>query len=229
MRSLQDSLSPLQENAAFELAFRLRLPQPVQAKACVLLLHGVGGSESNLADLAAAIDPEVLVLLPRGRLALAPGQFAWFGVDFTATGPRIVASEAEQSRLALIRFVEQLQTAFGIAPLRTVVAGFSQGGIMSASLALSEPERVAGFGLLSGRILPELEPHLADSTRLAGLQGFIGHGEHDSKLPVQWAQRSDQLLTALGVAHQTRLYPIDHGISAAMQADFLAWLHALIL
>lgn len=227
MSNFQDTLSPLQQSAAFGLAFRIRQPQPAQPKGCVVLLHGVGGSELNLADLAAAIDPDTLVLLPRGRLEFASGQFGWFRVAFTPSGPSIVASEAEDSRLALIRFVEQVQTTFGIVPQHTVIAGFSQGGILSASVALSAPERVAGFGILSGRILPELEPHLADSAALAKLRGFIGHGEYDSKLPVIWAQRSDQLLNGLGVPHLTRLYPIDHAISAAMQADFLEWLHGL--
>ena len=227
MSSLHNTLSPLQQSADFKLAFRIKQPQPAQPKACVILLHGVGGSETNLADLAAGIGPDTLVVLPRGPLEFAPGQFGWFRVAFTAGGPRIVESEAEQSRLALIRFVEQLQSAYGIAPQHTVIAGFSQGGILSASVALSAPERVAAFGVLSGRILPELQPHLADKQRLATLRAFIGHGEYDSKLPVVWAQRSDQLLTELGVEHLTRLYPIDHSISPAMQVEFLEWLQKL--
>lgn len=227
MNSSPSTLSPLQQSAAFELTFRVRQPQPAKPKACVLLLHGVGGSETNLADLAAAIDPDTLVVLPRGPRQFAPGQFGWFQVNFTASGPSIVATEAEQSRQALIAFVAQLQSAYGIEPRKTVIAGFSQGGILSASVALSAPECVAGFGVLSGRILPELEPHLASRERLAKLRGFIAHGEYDSKLPVLWAQRSHQLLDELGVAHLTRLYPIDHGISAAMQADFLEWLQSI--
>ena len=227
MSSLHNTLSPLQQSADFKLAFRIKQPQPAQPKACVILLHGVGGSETNLADLAAGIGPDTLVVLPRGPLEFAPGQFAWFRVAFTAGGPRIVESEADQSRLTLIRFVEQLQSAYDIAPQHTVIAGFSQGGILSASVALSAPERVAAFGVLSGRILPELQPHLADKQKLATLRAFIGHGEYDSKLPVVWAQRSDQLLTELGVEHLTRLYLIDHSISPAMQAEFLEWLQKL--
>jgi phospholipase/carboxylesterase len=159
---------------------------------------------------------------------LGPGQFAWFRVAFTASGPRIDAQEAEQSRLDLIRFVAQVQAAHGIVPQKTVIAGFSQGGILSASVALTAPESVAGFGVLSGRILPEIEPHLADAARLTALQGFIGHGDFDNKLPVMWAQRSDALLAQLGVAHVSRRYPIDHSISAAMQADFLQWLAGVL-
>lgn len=228
MSSLNPGVSPLQQGADFALAFRIRQPQPTQPKALLVLLHGVGGSESNLAELANDVNPDTLVVLPRGPLTFGPGQFAWFRVAFTASGPRIEAQEAEQSRLDLIRFVAQVQAAYGIAPQQTVIAGFSQGGILSASVALTAPESVAGFGILSGRILPELEPHLAAPARLAALQAFIGHGDFDSKLPVLWAQRSEALLSQLGVAHRSRRYPIDHGISAAMQADFLQWLNGVL-
>jgi phospholipase/carboxylesterase len=227
VNNLQNSFSPLQQSTAFELSFLVRQPQPFNPKACIVLLHGVGGSEMNLAELAKAINPDILVVLPRAPLQLAPGQFGWFRVSFTANGPHIDEAEAEQSRLTLIRFVEQLQLAYGIAPRNMVIAGFSQGGILSASVALSAPEQVGAFGILSGRILPQLTPHLASKQSLASLHGFVGHGEYDSKLPVMWAQRSDQLLNDLGVTHLTRLYPVDHGISAAMQADFLEWLHGL--
>lgn len=228
MSQATHTLSELQQRADFALAYRVRQPQPAQPKALLVLLHGVGGAESNLLELAAGVDTDTLVLLPRGPLTLGPGQFAWFRVAFTASGPRIDAQEAEQSRLDLIRFVAQVQAAYGIAPQQTVIAGFSQGGILSASVALTSPESVAGFGILSGRILPELEPHLAAPARLAALQGFIGHGEHDSKLPVMWAQRSEALLAQLGVTYDARRYPIDHGISAAMQADFVQWLAGVL-
>lgn len=68
MSNLHNTLSPLQQSTAFELAFRIKQPQPAQPQACVILLHGVGGSETNLADLAADIGPDTLVVLPRGPL-----------------------------------------------------------------------------------------------------------------------------------------------------------------
>ncbi len=171
----------------------------------------------NLADPALAIHPDALVVLPCAPLQFAPWRFGWFRAAFTANGPRILENEVEQSRQTLVRFIEQLQMAYGIAPRNTVIACFSQGGILSASVALSAPERVAAFAVLSGRILPELAPHMADKERLARLRGLIRHGEYETKLPVTWGHRSDQLLSELGAAHLTRLYPIDHGISAAMQ------------
>lgn len=222
-----NSLSDLHSDDEFGLSYRLAQPVPQTPRKVVILLHGVGGNETNLLDLAEGMDPQTLVIFPRGPLQLGAQQFAWFRVAFTAVGPSIVAEEAERSRVALIHFVQQVQARYGIAPVDTVIAGFSQGGILSASVALSTPALVKGFGLLSGRILPEIKPHLADPVQLAHLNAFIGHGELDTTLPVSWAQRSDQWLSELGVAHQTRLYPVGHTISPAMQADFISWLRGI--
>lgn len=226
MRSLMSTPGPVEIDPVSGLSFRLLQPVPAAPRRLLVLLHGVGGHELSVAGLADGVPDDTLVALVRGPLALGPQQFAWFQVAFTAQGPRIVPEQAEHSRQALIALIAELQRVHGVAPVHTVVAGFSQGGIMSASVALSAPAVVAGFGLLSGRILPELEPHLAPRAALAGLQGFVGHGTDDSKLPVDWAHRAHQGLEALGVPHVLKLYPIDHGISAEMQADFLAWWQA---
>lgn len=97
---------------------------------------------------------------------------------------------------------------------------------MSAGIALTRPERLAGFGVLSGRVLPELEPHIATRDAPAHLRAFVGHGREDTKLPVAWAQRADDWLTRLRIAHDLHLYPGGHAITPAMQADFLAWFDA---
>jgi phospholipase/carboxylesterase len=202
-------------------------PAPAQPRALVVLLHGVGGQETDLAELASGMAPGVLVVLVRSRLQLGPQQFGWFRVAFTAEGPKIAESEAEASRHALIRLVDHLQSRHSIEARRTVLAGFSQGGILSASLALTAPERVGGFAILSGRILPELEPRVAGREWLAHLRGFIGHGEQDRTLPLAWAQRADQWLDDLGIPHVTRVYPAGHTLSPEMRADVLAWIGGL--
>lgn len=218
------TLSPLSNDPAFALAFRTLQPPPEHPTSLLVLLHGVGGNESNLAALGAEVDGHTLVVLPRGPITLGPSAFGWFRVAFSGNGPQIVASEADTSRRSLIDFIGQLQRAHGIDAAHTVIAGFSQGGILSASVALTAPERVAAFAVLAGRILPELEPLLASADRLFALRGYIAHGTHDDKLPVSWAQRSDDWLTRLGVAHETKLYPTGHELDASMRADFLAWL-----
>ena len=205
------------------LPYRLR-PATGTPTACVLLLHGVGSNEAGLGALAKMFDPHWLVVLPRAPLQMGPQQFAWFAVRFTAHGPVIDAAQADFSRGVLGRFVEEIQQAHGITPARTVIAGFSQGGIMSAGLALTEPQRVAGFGLMSGRILPEIDPIIAQASQLRTLRGFVSHGRNDTTLDVSWAERANQTLDRLGVAHEFRLYSAGHEITPAMAADFRDWL-----
>ena len=218
------TLSPLSLDLAFALAFRTLQPPPAKPASLLVLLHGVGGNESNLAALGAEAGSDTLVVLPRGPITLGPEAYGWFRVAFTGNGPQIVKAEADASRRSLIDFIGQLQQMHGIDAAHTVVAGFSQGGILSASVALTAPERVAAFAVLAGRILPELEPLLADAQRLAALRGYIAHGTHDDKLPVSWAQRASDWLDRLGVDHPTKFYPTGHELGTAMRADFLAWL-----
>lgn len=221
-------VNAMRQDGETGLFFRVREPIQAKPKAGVILLHGVGGNETNLLEVANAFDPDVLVVLPRGPLQLAPGQFGWFRVAFGANGPKIDPDEAESSRQTLIRFIAQMEANYGLATGSTVIAGFSQGGIMSASVALSAPEQVCGFGILSGRILPELAEHLASRERLTSLQAYISHGELDNTLPVSWAQRAEQWLTELGVSFESQRYAAGHTLTTAMQADFIAWAHGRI-
>lgn len=211
---------------AYALAFRTLEPVPATPRRLLVLLHGVGGQELQLASLGARVDDDTLVVLPRAPRSIGEGMYGWFRVSFTSNGPQIVPEEAEDSRLKLIEFIDQLQQHHGIAPSHTVIAGFSQGGILSTSVALSAPQAVAGFGLLCGRILPELESALASRDALATLDGLIIHGRADNKLPVAWAERADAWLQRLGVPHRLQLHNAGHEFTPAMQADFLDWFGA---
>ncbi|WP_454719817.1 MULTISPECIES: alpha/beta hydrolase [Cupriavidus] len=195
-----------------------RARQPRAPRARLVLLHGVGGNESNFAALDGHWPAGLEVLLLRAPLRMGPSGFAWFPVSFTAGGPVIDAAQAEASRERVLRFLGALP------PLPTVIAGFSQGGIVSASVGLSAPRQVSGFGLLSGRILPEIAPRIAPPEALRTLGAFIAHGRHDDKLPPFWAERADALLGRLGVRHETRFYDMGHELSHAEVADFVQWL-----
>ncbi|MGH8087815.1 MAG: alpha/beta hydrolase, partial [Stenotrophomonas sp.] len=112
-------------------------PATGPAQGLVVLMHGVGSNERSLLPLAHGLDPRLHVVLPRGPLAFGPDAFGWFTVQFGAQGPVIDPAQAEASRLLLLDFVRAQQTALGLAARQTLVAGFSQGGIMSASVALT--------------------------------------------------------------------------------------------
>lgn len=191
------------------------------------LLHGVGGNETNLLPLGEAFSDDALVVFPRGPLTLGPGQYGWFPVAFGPSGPTIDFDQARRSTALLQDFLRQLQATRGIAPADTVIAGFSQGGIMSANVALTAPDLVRGFAVLSGRILPEIEPLAGPTDALPKLDALVVHGHHDDKLPVTWAERADAMLTRLGVPHRLALHDGGHELPEAAQQAFGQWFHTL--
>lgn len=218
-------LPPLVED--LDLAYRLS-PARGRQSALLILLHGVGANETSLAGLVPLMPEHVAVALVRSPFPMGMGAFCAFAVNFTASGPVIDAAQAEACRQRLADFVGQLQARTGIAPARTAVAGFSQGGVMAAGLALTRPDSVAGFGLLSGRILPEIGPLIAPAEALAGLQGLVLHGDFDDRLPVAFAEQSVALLGSLGVPFTHQRYPAAHEITRDMAVDFVAWLARLL-
>ncbi len=215
------TFTELQQDPASALKYRLS-PASGPSRGRLLLLHGVGSNERGMVALGEHMPEGVEVLAVQGPLAIGPEQFAWFNVQFGPQGPVINAEQADASRLQLLALVQAL------APVPTVIAGFSQGGIMSAGAGLTAPQLFKGFGLLSGRILPEITPQVASPVALASLKAFVAHGIHDNKLPVSWAEKADQWLNELGVRHELKLYPIGHELSGAVVADFIEWLNALL-
>lgn len=192
----------------------------------LVLLHGVGASPASLWPLALALPDDLHVLLARAPLAMGPGMHAWFPVRFAPEGPQIDAAQADASRLLLIDFIGRQQARLGLAAARTLVAGFSQGGIMSASVALTSPAAVAGFGVLSGRILAEIEALIPLDIASHALHGLVLHGLRDSKLDYGLAERAQRLLQRLGVAHALQAYDADHELTPQMRADFSRWVQA---
>jgi phospholipase/carboxylesterase len=226
---MTDTLNATHIEPVTGLVYRVRPGAAGQGKApCLVLLHGVGANEACFIDLARPIDPRITVVLARGPLTLSVSQFAWFQVNFTANGPAINPAQAEAARTMLIDFLGQLRPLLGVDPKRIWLAGFSQGGIMSASVALTAPSKVAGFGILSGRILPEVLPLVKADPLLATLPAFVGHGVQDTVLGIHFAHQAKQVLDGLGVPLAYHEYDGGHSLNGTMASDFLQWLSVQI-
>lgn len=223
---MNGTLERLVDEPAFGLKHLVRLNSIDDGKKapCLVLLHGVGANEQGLIDVAREQDPRLVVIVARAPLTFGPAQFGWFQVAFTANGPAINAEQAETSRRLLLDFVDALPNAYGVDPQRIWIAGFSQGGIMSASAALTVPEKFAGFGILSGRILSEIRPHVKTGDAVARLHAFISHGKVDQKLGIHFAREARTYVNGLGIPLQYREYDAGHELNQSMRKDFQAWL-----
>jgi phospholipase/carboxylesterase len=190
----------------------------------LLLLHGVGSNEHDLFGLAPFLDKRFLILSVRAPITLGPGSYAWFEVDFTPQGPVIKPEQAVASHKILITFLKEAITAYHADPERVYLMGFSQGAIMSASVALIQPELVAGAVLMSGRIPPEIRTQIAAREKLSGLPLLVVHGTADMVLAITYGRDSRQLLSSLPVQLTYHEYPMGHEVSQESLSDVAAWL-----
>ena len=88
-------------------------------------------------SLADVIPDKYLVIAARGPLTLNTGSYAWFQVDFSTGSPVINVRQAEQSRQTILAFIDELKTLEDFNHRQVYLMGFSQGGIMSYSTALT--------------------------------------------------------------------------------------------
>lgn len=176
-----------------------------------LLLHGYGSNESDLFDLADELPPEYLALSVRAPLVLSEGSYAWFSLDYSKGAPVGDKEEAEAARIQLQKFITEVVGAFTVDEKQIYLVGFSQGAIMSASVALTYPTLVKGIALLSGRVLKEIRP-MVNKEAVGKLQVFIGHGTEDTVLPISFALEAKEYLYTLGITPEYHEYRMGHNI-----------------
>lgn len=194
----------------------------------LILLHGVGANERQMAALAPAFDPRFVVVSARSPIVLGPNAFGWFHVSFTPQGPMIDAAEAEAGWKLLTRFVDEAVAAYGADPARVYVGGFSQGAILSLAALLTAPQKIAGAVAMSGRLLPEVLPHAAAPDLLREKRVLIVHGEADEKLVVHLARWARERLAAFPLDLTYRELPMGHTITEESLALVTAWLSSTL-
>jgi len=202
------------------------LPAPGGRAPLLALLHGVGSNERDLFRLATRLDPRFVVLSLRAPLVRGPESFAWFNAEHTPQGTVIAPEQIMASQDRIARFLGEAVEAYAADPERVYLLGFSQGAIMSLTLALTWPERTAGIAPIAGRIPPEVLPELAAAERTAGLPVLLQHGTADTVLAIDWARKARAVLERQRVDLTYHEYEAGHQITPGMLAEAARWLAA---
>lgn len=190
----------------------------------LILLHGVGGNERDMFSLARSFDSRFVVVAARSPITLGPDSYAWFRVQFTDRGPVIQAAEAKAGWELLARFLDEAVVAYDADPARVYVGGFSQGGIMSINAMLTIPAKVAAAVDMSGRLLPEVLPFVADAAALRGKPLLIVHGTSDQVLGIEYGRTARAKLEELGLAVSYQEFAQPHTITRESLDVVTAWL-----
>jgi phospholipase/carboxylesterase len=193
------------------------------ASPVLVLLHGMGGNKTDLMWLGSRLESQFCVLSVRAPISMLEGGHSWYAVRF-APDPIIDSDQAEASRLLMIEFLNDAVKRYKLEPSGVFLAGFSQGAIMAASVALTRPDLVAGLVMMSGRILWQVKTQVASRADLERLKVFVAHGQDDQRLPLFHAHETRDWLVELGVNLTYQEYAGAHEIVADEYRDVAQWL-----
>jgi phospholipase/carboxylesterase len=172
----------------------------------VVVIHGRGADANDLADLAPLLDTPtgarfVFPNAPTPFEAYPGMTFGWTWFDGWPPRQNSVA----ESRAALLGFLDELTARYPTTSL--IVAGFSQGGMMSLEAGLRR--KTNGIVVMSGGLYEEDLPDLRTVEKVPVL---IAHGTMDEVVPVNYARRARAALEDAGFDVEYHEYPMGHQV-----------------
>jgi phospholipase/carboxylesterase len=196
-----------------------------EAMPLVVLLHGRGADANDLAGLAPHLDGPggyrfILPNAPRPFEPMLPMPGMAFGFTWFDGWPPVRGS-VDASRQLLLRFLNEVAARYPVDGDRIVLAGFSQGALMSLDCGFRTASPLRGVVVMSGGLYEEEAPDF-DARR--GQRVLIVHGTEDEVVPVIAARRMRAVLEEHGLQPEYHELPMGHSVteeSMAIVARFL--------
>jgi phospholipase/carboxylesterase len=207
-------------------AHRLR-PAAGEPRGAIVLLHGRGTDEHDLAPLIDVLDPEraFVGVTPRGPLPLPPGGNHWYAVH------RIGFPDRDTFRPTyelLAQWLDALPDALGVPWERTLLGGFSQGAVMSYALGLGAGRPSPAAILALSGFMPTVEGFALDLDDRNGYPVAIGHGTLDPVIDVAFARDARDRLLAAGADVVYRETPMGHSVDPEFLVQLRSWVGRLV-
>jgi phospholipase/carboxylesterase len=215
---------------------RVTVEPTSSATSCVIWLHGLGDSGNGFAPIVPVLNlpknhgvrfifphaPEQAVTINQGYVMRSWYDIKSMDLHSRADMPGVL--ESEQAVHALIQ--EQIDA--GIPANKIVLAGFSQGGVISLFTGLRYPKKLAGIMALSC-YLPTAD-HLPEHLAVENKQTPIlqNHGEQDDVVPMSAGKMAHKLLVDEGYQTQWVSYRMPHSVLPEQLNDISQWLQKVI-
>ena len=185
-----------------------------EAKALVILLHGVGSSGADLAALVPVMAPALPGIVFDAPNAPHPCDFnsghQWFSVAGVTAENRAERIRAARGAFDAVVSESVKRNGFSDRLDRVAFLGFSQGTIMALDALVSGRWPVGAVVGLSGRLSTD---DMADN--IPPTPVLLQHGAMDGVIPVGETLEAERRLKALGVPVETLIVQsLGHSISA---------------
>lgn len=204
------------------LAYHITLPSGVEAGKkypVIYAMHGRGSNEEDIISLLQELKEEFIIIGIRGPLDLQGG-FEYFKIK-SIGNPDL--DSFEQAIGMLSSFIDEAPKKYPIDSSRQFLFGFSQGAILSMSLALRVGDQIKGIVALNGYI----PKHVKESEAVRSVENlriFIAHGASDPIFPLLIGNDNYEYFKERNDHVEYRVYQVGHGITVEEKNDFIQWL-----
>jgi len=167
----------------------------------LIVLHGRGGSASDILSLGQEIAPSGISLVA----PQAAGN-TWYPYSFMA--PIAQNEPYLSSALDLVESIVQRCLVAGIPSDRIAIAGFSQGACLTSEFAARHPRRYAAVIAFTGGLIGPPGIDLAHSGSLEDTPALFSSGDPDPHVPWVRVEESAKQFEAMGASVELRQYPV---------------------
>lgn len=191
----------------------------------LVLLHGMGANEDDLLGLAQFFPDNYTIISPRAPFVLSQGSYRWY--ESTRINNNRFDGKKEdldKSQDLIQKLILKTQKNLSVDKSHTIVAGFSQGGILSYQIGLLYPELCKGIGVFSGTLFDSQKEIIAKKHNTT-LAIFIGHGDQDNRIPYTLAEESKRWLESNQFKTEFHNYTgVGHSIPQQEIKDFVQFI-----
>jgi len=218
--------------ALAQLQTGLSLPYLVQEPAkksehppVLILMHGYGSNENDLFELKDGLPKNFLIISVRAPLTLSEGSYQWFRMEEVKGERQPNKEDVKNSTEKMKTFIREVVKQYQADSTKVYLSGFSQGGMMSFAVGLTNPQLVHGIAPMSGKIFDFIKPQVKMSRQLKALKIFIAHGDADDRVPYTNATDAEIYLKVQGLTPVLHTYKgLKHSISATEIKELSQWL-----
>lgn len=203
----------------------------------VIWMHGLGADGSDfepiVPELGLPESPAVRFVFPNAPLrpVTCNGGYvmpAWYDIISLAPESREIDEAGLVESMSIIRQFIAREAERGIPSDRIFLAGFSQGGAVAYSTALTHPDRLAGAIALSTYIPSARLITRNLSSANSHLPIFAAHGLHDSVVSLALGEQAIKLIETFGYLPQWHTYQMEHEVCMEEIAAIGTWLRQQI-
>jgi len=225
MNTISSKIILIKESGDFmskDLSYSVSLPPNLEEEKkypVIYAMHGMGSNEKDIMSLIEELNDDFIIIGIRGPLTMNSG-FAYFTIK-SFGNPHIDVFDEIVEKLEL--FIDNLPRKYPIDLSRQFLLGFSQGAILSMTLALKIGNKIKGIVALSGYI----PNHVKESYKIKSVHDisiFIAHGEFDPIFPLDIGKENYEFFESRNQLLNFNLYPVGHEISIEEKSDFIDWL-----